>query len=98
MRIAGNSRLKFRKRLPSTCAIKALHSQRGVDLFPIDLAQQFLDAVFRAKDPDFNVLNVWRIRLVNKEVTVNVIHVFPSALLAIAEEQNISHAMAERII
>ena len=63
-----------------------LHRQGVADLFPVDLAQQFLDAVFRAKDPDFNILNERRIRLMNKEVPINVIGLFPSAVLGTAEK------------
>src|SRR6266571_5694822 len=84
----------FLVRLRSGC----LHSQGVVDLFPVDLAQQFLDTVFRAKDPDFYILNERRISLVNKEIPINVIDLFPSATLAIAEKQNVRDAMAERIV
>ena len=60
---------------------------KGVtNLFPIDLAQQFLDTVFRAIDPDFYVLNERRIRLMNKEIAINVIDLFPTAVLAAAEK------------
>src|SRR5579871_556564 len=95
MRIAGDSR---QKNLSPSLWFDTLHSQGGVHLSPVDLAQQLLDAVFRAKDPDFNVLNERRIRLVNKEVAVNVICLFPSAIFGAAKEQDISHAMAERIV
>ena len=63
-----------------------LHSQGVVDLLPVDLAQQFLDAVFRAKDPDFYVLNERRIRLMHKEIPINVIDFFPAAVLGGAEK------------
>jgi hypothetical protein len=63
-----------------------LHSQGVVDLFPVDLAQQFLDTVFRAEDPDFYVLNERRIRLMNKEIPINVIDLFPAAIFGAAEK------------
>ena len=74
------------KKFPEGSKVNALHGQGGIYLSPVDLAQQLLDTVFRAEDPDFNILNEWRIWLVNKEVPIHVIHFFPAAVLGTAEK------------
>ena len=71
---------------PGAGVVDWLHSQGVVDLFPVDLAQQFLDTVFRAKDPNFYVLNERHIRLMNKEIPINVINLFPAAIFNAAEK------------
>jgi hypothetical protein len=64
----------------------SLQGERVSNLLPVDLAQQFLDAVFRAVDADFHILNERRIWLMNKEIPVNVIDLFPPAVFAAAEK------------
>jgi len=63
-----------------------LRSEGAVDLAPIDLTQQFPDAVLRAKDPDLYVLNEWGIGFMDKEIAIDIVYLFPAAGLAVAEK------------
>ena len=84
MRVVGNfgPKILVRGHFGPDC----LQGKRVIHLFPVDLAQQLLDAVFRAKYPDFYILNERRIRLMNKEVPIHVIDLFPSAILGAAKK------------
>src|SRR5689334_2344684 len=75
-----------------------LRGERRVDLLPVDLMQQFLDAVIGAVDPNLKILNKWAVRGMDKSIAIDAVCLIPFARPPVAEEQDVSHAVAERIV
>src|SRR6185437_11665523 len=71
------------------CPARVSRRQRVVDLLPINILEQLLDAIIGAIDPKLHILRHWRISRMRKRVIKPVVLRIPFEGMRIAKEKYI---------